>query len=96
MGGDRPKRAGLFGGTFDPVHNGHIASAKSFLNSKYIDSLWILLNPAPPHKQEENFAPYSDRLQMLREAFKSIPNIKISDVETHRPHPATPFKQFNI
>jgi nicotinate-nucleotide adenylyltransferase len=87
MEGHRPKRVGLFGGTFDPVHKGHIASAKSFLNSKYIESLWILLNPAPPHKQEENFAPYADRLQMLRGAFRPVQNIKISDIETRLPKP---------
>jgi nicotinate-nucleotide adenylyltransferase len=81
------RRIGLFGGTYDPVHNGHISAAESFLNSKLVDSLWILLNPAPPHKSEADFAPYSCRLKMLRKAFNFNQRIKISDVETRLPKP---------
>jgi nicotinate-nucleotide adenylyltransferase len=81
------RRIGLFGGTYDPVHNGHISAAESFLNSKLIDSLCILLNPAPPHKPEADFAPYSCRLKMLRKSFNCNQRIKISDVETRLPKP---------
>lgn len=78
---------GLYGGTFDPVHNGHISAVNSFLRSGKIDSLWILLNPAPPHKPDETFVPYSYRLSMLNEAFKSNKEAKISDLETQLPAP---------
>ena len=84
---DDTKCIGLFGGTFDPVHNGHLSIAKSFLNSGIIDELWILLNPSPPHKPDETFAPFEIRLQMLRTAFQPIEKTKISDLEAKLPKP---------
>ncbi|HYW34446.1 MAG TPA: nicotinate (nicotinamide) nucleotide adenylyltransferase [Balneolaceae bacterium] len=84
---EKPQRIGVFGGTFNPVHNGHVAIAKSFLNSDYIDALWILLNPSPPHKPDEKFAPYQFRLKMLQEAFQSIEHTLVSDLETRLPQP---------
>lgn len=80
MNGDN-KRIGIFGGTFDPVHNGHVAISKSFLNSGHIDELWVFLNPAPPHKPHRGFAPYTARLKMLQAAFREFDNVRISDLE---------------
>ncbi|MEX0723975.1 MAG: nicotinate (nicotinamide) nucleotide adenylyltransferase [Gracilimonas sp.] len=82
------QRVGLFGGTFDPVHNGHISIAKSFIDSGKIDELWVLLTPYPPHKQENNPATYELRLKMLKDAFKGMSNIKISTVESELPKPS--------
>jgi len=84
---ESPTRVGIFGGTFDPVHNGHVAVAQSFLKSKKIQELWILLNPAPPHKIDEEFAPYAYRLKMLQEAFRETAHAKVSDIETRLPKP---------
>lgn len=79
---------GLLGGTFDPVHNGHVSIAKSFLNSPYISSLLILLTPEPPHKPSREFASYSQRLKMLMAAFESIDKVKVSDLEFTLPKPS--------
>lgn len=80
---------GIFGGTFDPVHNGHLAIAKSFLESDLIEELWIFLSPYPPHKESESItADYSQRLKMLQAAFKPVKKTTISDLELRLPKPS--------
>lgn len=74
-------RVGLFGGTFDPVHKGHISIAESFLDSGMIDELWVLLTPYPPHKQEKNPTDYQTRLKMLEAAFSDMENVTINTIE---------------
>lgn len=79
---------GILGGTFNPVHYGHIAIAKSFLASAYIDSLLILLTPSPPHKQGCELAGYSERLRMLMAAFSDVEGTKVSNLEFTLPKPS--------
>lgn len=79
---------GLLGGTFDPVHNGHVSIARSFADSVYIDELWVLLTPAPPHKNHQSIASYRHRKKMLELAFENQNNIFISDVEASLPEPS--------
>ncbi|MFV1885026.1 MAG: nicotinate (nicotinamide) nucleotide adenylyltransferase [Balneola sp.] len=81
-------RIGLFGGTFDPVHNGHLSIAKSFLKSGKIDQLWVLLTPFPPHKEDENHASYATRLNMLKVAFEEIEHVSILTIENELPKPS--------
>jgi len=81
-------RRGIFGGTFDPVHTGHIHSALSFLNSGLIDDLLVLLTPDPPHKDTSGRTPYHHRLEMLRLAFNGVHNVIVSDLETTLPQPS--------
>ena len=82
------QNVGILGGSFDPVHKGHIAIANSFLNSGFIDQLWILLTPEPPHKPDNNFASYDLRLEMLQKAFRDIEGVKVSDIEKNLPQPS--------
>jgi nicotinate-nucleotide adenylyltransferase len=84
----KSQRIGFFGGTFNPVHNGHISIANAFLESGFIEALWIFLNPAPPHKNNEPFAPYNLRFQMLQAAFDPMDHSIISDLETELPAPS--------
>ncbi len=84
-------RIGLFGGTFDPVHNGHLSIADSFLKSGKIDQLWVLLTPFPPHKTDENHVSYENRLRMLKQAFEGKDNISILTVENELPKPSYSF-----
>lgn len=85
------KRIGLFGGTFDPVHNGHISIAHSFLNSNQLTELWVLLTPYPPHKRDANQASYQLRYEMLKEAFSGIDNLNILTIENELPKPSFSF-----
>ncbi len=82
------KAIGLFGGTFDPVHNGHLAVAQSYLNSGFIDELWVVLTPDPPHKAGRELSRYELRKEMLEQAFAGMSRVTITDVETRLPRPS--------
>lgn len=82
------KRIGLFGGSFDPVHNGHIEAVNSFLKSGVIDEVWILLTPDPPHKTDQQKTDYEHRYNMLKLAFEESDRIKISEFEKELPKPS--------
>lgn len=72
---------GLLGGSFDPVHNGHLSIARSFVESPYISELWLLLTPESPHKTEREPTDYNLRFEMLSRAFRDDENIIVSEVE---------------
>lgn len=83
-----PKSLGLLGGTFDPVHNGHISIIRSYLQSSLLDHLIVTLTPDPPHKQEDKLTEYSHRLQMLELALSEIQDLSISTIEKELPTPS--------
>lgn len=75
------RRIGIFGGSFNPVHNGHIHICQAFLDSNLIDELWIIPVFDPPHKPSEQLVSFSHRLEMTKLAFRNIPNIIVIDIE---------------
>lgn len=77
-------RIGIFGGAFNPVHNGHINLAKSYLESLSLDKLLVVPTANPPHKSTEGLADEADRLNMLSIAFKAFERVEISDIEFQR------------
>lgn len=81
-------RVGIFGGSFNPVHSGHIKVAESFLNSNIIDQLLLLLTPNPPHKKSENQVPFAHRFEMLKLAFQGYGRVTVSDLERELASPS--------
>lgn len=81
-------RTGLFGGTFDPVHNGHVSIALSFLSSGHIDELWVLLTPHPPHKTDFSQTEYTIRYHMAAAAFEHLEQVRVLTVENELPTPS--------
>ena len=77
-------RIGIFGGTFSPVHNGHIAMLESFAREPYIDKILVVPTYLPPHKGKVDGATVADRVRMLELAVKEVPGAQISDVEIRR------------
>lgn len=71
----------ILGGTFDPVHGGHIAAAQAVLNSGCADQLWVMPVAYPPHKASVPVATGAQRLRMLQLAFAHDARIHISDFE---------------
>jgi nicotinate-nucleotide adenylyltransferase len=79
-------RLGLFGGTFDPIHLGHLILAEQCREACELDRVWFIVAGAPPHKPEGRTA-VSDRLEMVRIATAGHPAFEVSDIEAKRPGP---------
>lgn len=81
-------RLGIFGGTFSPVHNGHVGAAKAFIESGLIDKLLVIPTLIPPHKQVVQAISASHRYQMLALAFETLcldGRVEICDYEIRKP-----------
>lgn len=72
---------GLLGGSFNPVHKGHLAIVESFLSSPLIDEIWIIPSFSPPHKETEELAPFDIRFEMLRDVFAGNELVTVTDIE---------------
>lgn len=81
-------RIGILGGTFDPVHNGHLSIARSFLKSGYIDELWVIPVSSPPHKRDARLTDFHVRKRMLEAAFSEFDHVVISDIENRLAQPS--------
>ncbi|PID40846.1 MAG: nicotinate (nicotinamide) nucleotide adenylyltransferase [Proteobacteria bacterium] len=81
-------RAGLFGGTFNPIHNGHLALADAVLNRFALDHLYFIPCRVPPHKSPPYLAPATDRAGMIRQALPKDPRYRLSEVELQRTGPS--------
>ncbi len=77
-------RIGIFGGTFSPVHNGHISAAKSFMEQMWLDMLFVIPTGNTPHKEMSEGATSYDRLRMCEAAFAGIDGVIVSDMEMRR------------
>ena len=77
-------RLGVFGGAFNPVHNGHVNLAQQYIRILNLDMLYIIPTANPPHRTGSNFAPADARLDMLRAAFAGNGKIVVSDMEFRR------------
>ena len=79
---------GLFGGSFNPIHNGHVRLAKSLLQEAALDEVWFLVSPQNPFKQDQQLLDDDKRLQLVRLALKDEPQLMASDFEFHLPKPS--------
>lgn len=77
-------KLGIYGGTFAPIHNGHVRVAKAFYNDLELDKLLIIPAGIPPHKQVSHNDSPEKRLRMCQLAFDGCPGIDVSDIELKR------------
>ena len=82
-----PETIGIYGGTFDPPHLGHLILAAESLQQLQLNRLLWVLTPKPPHKPGRPITPLPHRLEMLRRAIADTPGFEISTVEMDRPGP---------
>ena len=80
-------RLGVFGGTFDPPHLGHLILAAEALEQLKLDRLLWVLTSAPPHKQNQAVSPLAVRLELLQALLGSNPMFELSRVDIDRPAP---------
>ncbi len=81
-------RAGLFGGTFNPIHNGHLMVAEQALQRLALDCLYIIPCRVPPHKFPAYLAPAADRIRMIQLALPNDARYRLSEVEIRRTGPS--------
>lgn len=82
------KRIGIFGGTFNPVHNAHIALARRLVAEGVVNEVWLTLSPANPLKVNRPGASDADRMDMLRAACASVSGVKPCFIEFELPRPS--------
>lgn len=74
-------RIGLFGGTFDPIHIGHMIIMENVINFMNLDKIYILPNSNPPHKLENKKTHINLRLKMIEKSIKNNPKLSINDYD---------------
>lgn len=83
-------RVGIFGGSFNPIHKGHVALAKSLVKKGLVDEIWIMVSPLNPLKanESEKLLENGIRLQLAQMATVDTPCLKASDFEFTLPLPS--------
>lgn len=78
------QKLGILGGTFNPIHYGHLAAAEEVRDRLKLDRVLFIPSALPPHKQEEDMPSAVQRLEMVRLAVTGNPHFKVSDIEVKR------------
>lgn len=81
-------RVGILGGTFDPIHYGHLILAEEARACLALDRVLFVPAKEPPHKLLQPYSPAADRLEMVRLAIATNPHFEVSDVDLARPGPS--------
>ena len=81
-------RLGIFGGTFDPVHFGHLALAEECLAVAGLDEVWLVPAASPPHKGGKKLSRFDQRKEMLELAIAGNEKFKVEPMEADRPGPS--------
>lgn len=81
-------KTGIFGGSFNPVHTGHIALAQAVLRQGGLDEIWLMVSPQNPLKQQADLLDDHLRFEMAQKALEGIKGIEASDYEFRLPKPS--------
>ena len=82
------RTVGIYGGSFNPIHNGHLALARQFIESMALDEVWFVVSPQNPFKVGEPLLDDDKRLEMVRLALADETKMYATDVEFHLPRPS--------
>jgi nicotinate-nucleotide adenylyltransferase len=81
-------RVGVFGGTFDPVHFGHLILAEQCREQGPLDQVWFVPAPRPPQKESQAITRFEQRVEMLHLALAGNPAFRVDELEKDRPGPS--------
>lgn len=81
-------RTGIFGGSFNPIHIGHLALANYLCENGEVDEVWFLVSPQNPFKQNVSLLDDNMRLRLVKAAIEGYPKFKASDFEFSLPKPS--------
>lgn len=79
---------GIFGGSFNPIHNGHIALAQQLRQRAALDEVWLMVSPQNPLKQQQDLLEDGLRMQLVRTALQDEPGLVACDYEMQLPRPS--------
>ena len=82
------KKIGLFFGTYNPIHVGHLVIANHLANYTELDEVWLVVSPQNPLKKKDSLLQDYHRLALVREAIEDNPRLKASDIEFSLPIPS--------
>jgi len=81
-------KTGLFFGSFNPIHTGHLIIASYMANFTALDEVWLVVSPQNPLKNKKGLGNMYDRLEMARLAIEPAEHLKVSDIEFNLPQPS--------
>ena len=81
-------KVGLFFGSFNPIHIGHLIIANYMANHTGLDEVWLVVSPHNPLKDKNGLINMYDRLEMVRLAIENTENLRVSDIEFKLPQPS--------
>lgn len=79
---------GIYGGSFNPIHDGHVYLAKALADSGLVDEMWLLVSPQNPFKVNANLLDDDERLHLARLAVADVPGVEVCDREFSLPRPS--------
>jgi nicotinate-nucleotide adenylyltransferase len=81
-------KIGLYFGSFNPIHNGHLIIAQHLLNETDLSQVWFIVSPQNPFKPQKQLLNEYDRLHLVKLAIEHSPKMKASDIEFRLPKPS--------
>jgi len=82
------KVTGIYGGSFNPIHDGHVRLAKALAGSGLVDEMWLLVSPQNPFKVNASLLDDETRLRLARLAVSHVPGVGVCDREFSLPRPS--------